>query len=291
MGVADGSHAHATMQPEGRDEYQPCSFRAMRRDTADAAGRSAEAVGKGQRRLRRSRAWIAVALAVSAGAAVTLLASGTVRPPAGRGVGYVAATVAFVLAWVVRPAPDPERWLRGAAGERATAELLERLPPRRWVVLHDRAIPGCRANIDHVVVGPTGVWVIDSKSFRATLRAGWRSVEVGGRRLDTGPAAWEASVVAAHLGYPAVPLIVVHGHGLPRRGRRCRGVRVVPATGLLRRLQRGRRRLGRGDVAALAERCDDEFRPATARRLARTSGRSDGPRSFRRAGGGVVGDR
>ncbi len=62
-----------------------------------------------------------------------------------------------------------ERWERGAEGERKTAELLEPLTARGYVVLHDLAVPGSRANIDHVVVGPSGVTVIDSKAYRAKL--------------------------------------------------------------------------------------------------------------------------
>src|SRR5699024_9308893 len=34
------------------------------------------------------------------------------------------------------------------------------------VVLHDRRIPGSRANIDHIVVTAGGVWVIDAKRYR-----------------------------------------------------------------------------------------------------------------------------
>jgi hypothetical protein len=37
------------------------------------------------------------------------------------------------------------------------------------VVLHDRALPQGRANIDHLVVAPSGVWVIDTKHFRGRL--------------------------------------------------------------------------------------------------------------------------
>lgn len=33
-------------------------------------------------------------------------------------------------------------------------------------VLHDRRIPGSRANIDHIAVTPTGVYVIDAKKYR-----------------------------------------------------------------------------------------------------------------------------
>ncbi len=38
--------------------------------------------------------------------------------------------------------------------------------PEGIVVLHDRRIPGTRANIDHIVVGPTGVYVVDAKRYQ-----------------------------------------------------------------------------------------------------------------------------
>jgi hypothetical protein len=38
-----------------------------------------------------------------------------------------------------------------------------------WVVLHDLAIPGSRTNLDHLVIGPGGVFVIDSKQYRRRL--------------------------------------------------------------------------------------------------------------------------
>lgn len=174
------------------------------------------------------------------------------------------SVVSLLLAWRgLRPGRDPERWLRGAAGETATARLLDRLPASRWAVLHDRRIPGSRANLDHLVIGPSGVWLLDTKVTRARIQAGWRTVRFGDRRLDTGPAKWEAQVVADRLDIPVRPLVVVHGYGLRRRGCRCAGVRVVPAGGLLRRLRRRPRRLGRrrrrldaARIVALAERAE-----------------------------------
>jgi Nuclease-related domain len=38
------------------------------------------------------------------------------------------------------------------------------------VVLHDLAVPGSRANIDHLVIKPGGVFVIDSKQYRERLQ-------------------------------------------------------------------------------------------------------------------------
>jgi hypothetical protein len=55
---------------------------------------------------------------------------------------------------------------KGAEGERRTANALAMLPASGWFVLHDVRWPGKRfANIDHVVVGPGGVFVIDSKAW------------------------------------------------------------------------------------------------------------------------------
>jgi hypothetical protein len=56
-------------------------------------------------------------------------------------------------------------WARGARGEEHVAEVLRsRLRPEA-IALHDRRIPGTRANIDHVVVAPSGIWVIDTKRY------------------------------------------------------------------------------------------------------------------------------
>jgi hypothetical protein len=38
------------------------------------------------------------------------------------------------------------------------------------VVLHDLAVPGSRANLDHLAIGPGGVFVIDSKHYRGRLQ-------------------------------------------------------------------------------------------------------------------------
>jgi hypothetical protein len=170
----------------------------------------------------------------------------------------VAAAVLFIVALL--PRRQAARWLRGAAGERATAQILARLPTRRWTVIHDLAVPGSRANIDHLVIGRTGVWVVDTKTTRAAVRTRWRAVHFGDRRLDPGPVVWETEVVSDRLAVSARPIIAVHG-ALAHRAR-AGSVRVVPAAQLPRRLRRGRRRLRRHEVAALSERAVRVFRPA-----------------------------
>jgi Nuclease-related domain len=77
------------------------------------------------------------------------------------------ATVAAGWRFRFRPSPDASAWRQGAAGERRTARLLSPLQQQGWAVLHDLAVPGSRANLDHLVIGPAGVFVIDSKQYRA----------------------------------------------------------------------------------------------------------------------------
>jgi Nuclease-related domain len=84
-------------------------------------------------------------------------------------LGLTLSALAVVAAgWGLRfkPSPDALAWRRGAAGERRTARLLGSLERQGWVVLHDLAVPGSRANIDHLVIGLSGVFVIDSKQSR-----------------------------------------------------------------------------------------------------------------------------
>jgi hypothetical protein len=210
--------------------------------------------------VRRRRAALAViGLTMAAAAAL----AGALEARHYRLALLAAAGVAAVLAWTARPRPDPERWLRGADGESATARLLVRLPASRWAVLHDRRVPGSRANLDHIVIGRTGVWLVDSKTTRATVRSGRRSIHLGRRPLATGPTGWEARVLADRLDTRVRPLIVLHGGELRRRGVRCGDVRVLPAAGLLRRIRRGRRRLSTEEIRVLAARADMVFRPAS----------------------------
>ena len=56
-------------------------------------------------------------------------------------------------------------WQVGAVGEERVAARLHAAADRGVLALHDRRIPGSRANIDHIAVGPAGVYVIDAKRY------------------------------------------------------------------------------------------------------------------------------
>lgn len=56
-------------------------------------------------------------------------------------------------------------WKTGAIGEHRVGAALDGLGGGGVLVLHDRKIPGSRANIDHIAVGPSGIFVIDAKRY------------------------------------------------------------------------------------------------------------------------------
>lgn len=77
----------------------------------------------------------------------------------------------LLLALGATPAHE-ESWRRGLAeGEerRAAARLNALLHGRGVVLVHDRRMPGSRANIDHLAIGPGGVTVIDTKRIRGRV--------------------------------------------------------------------------------------------------------------------------
>jgi hypothetical protein len=61
-------------------------------------------------------------------------------------------------------------WARGATGETKLAESLAKLKRDDIIVLHDRKVPGTLGNIDHLVIAPAGVHVVDAKLYKGDVR-------------------------------------------------------------------------------------------------------------------------
>jgi hypothetical protein len=168
-----------------------------------------------------------------------------------------------------RPSPDASAWQRGAAGERRTARLLDPLARHGWAVFHDLAIPGSQANLDHLVIGPGGVFVIDSKQYRGRLQ-----LDPSGRlwhgRHPLAPtlraADFEADQAARVLpdpGVAVVPIVAVHGVPVPWGKVVTDGVPVVAARRLPSMLRALPAVLGPERVAWLADQARVRFHPAS----------------------------
>jgi Nuclease-related domain len=132
--------------------------------TSAVSTRPHEAGAHVQAEANRRWRWLLFAVAGSlAVMGVAFLALG------GHGLLLIEIELVALLAIVIASAviePRAERWARGAAGERKVGATLEGLGPG-WHVLHDIYLG--RGNIDHIVVGPGGVYTVETKSHRGRI--------------------------------------------------------------------------------------------------------------------------
>jgi len=122
-------------------------------------------------------------------------------------------------------------WASGATGEEALGKALGEVPG--VAVLHDRRMPGSRANIDHIAIGPAGVFVVDAKHYHGRIaihnRGGLFRTDLRlyvGRRDCSGLAdkvEWQAESVRAALrsgnlgiAAPVVPVLCFIDGDWPR---------------------------------------------------------------------------
>lgn len=159
---------------------------------------------------------------------------------------------------------------KGAQGEVRTAGVLDKLGTD-FRFIHDRRVPGGRENIDHIVVGPTGVFVVETKNIGGKLR-------VNGGRLFSGRYCRDGyiaqaqrqaraveevlSAAAAPLPIEVVPLICVHGAELPSRRVSLQGVRLVGRRGLVRTISKAPTVLSTEQVTTIASKLDRDLRSA-----------------------------
>jgi hypothetical protein len=209
----------------------------------------------------RSLAWRAP-LVAAVGLASGLLAAQAGLPPA----GLLGVAVAALVGWRLRfrPSEQARSWQRGAHGERGTARLLDRLTRDGYVIFHDLAVPGSDANVDHLVIGSTGLFVIDSKQWTGSVHQSadglaWHNHYPLDRTLAM--VRWEATAVGRLLGTRVATLLCVHGAHIQGGGLHAQGVAIVPAH-LLRNALGYDRVLSDADLELLATTAWTRLRPA-----------------------------
>ncbi len=94
-----------------------------------------------------------------------------------------AAPVRTLLARVVGAKTDERAWRIGADGEEAVARRLAKLGPE-WRVLHAIPVGDNGSDIDHLVIGPAGVFTVNAKHHpQAKVWVGGDTVKVNGTNL------------------------------------------------------------------------------------------------------------
>jgi Nuclease-related domain len=177
----------------------------------------------------------------------------------------LAAAVAVGWRLRLRLSRDTRAWRDGARGERATARLLRRLHRHRWVVFHDVAIPGTPANADHLLIGPPGVLLVDSKRYTGQVIQSadgrvWHNHYPMDHTLRV--LRLEAAAISAALGVRVRPVMCVHHAQVADGGLVAGDVEILPARRLPSMLRNRRQRLGEAEVAALVTRALSVLRPA-----------------------------
>ncbi|MEV0383058.1 nuclease-related domain-containing protein [Nonomuraea sp. NPDC050643] len=154
-------------------------------------------------------------------------------------VGVTAGVIAAILEAVYRARSNSSvpAWRRTSVAERRTEAQLRKLERSGYRTLHARAIPGSEAQIDHLVVGPTGVYAVDSEKWDRRLPV---RVQMG-KKLFHGPfdmkprlteAKWEASqaseLITESFGreISVVPSLAIYGPPVPWKIMTIRGVDV-----------------------------------------------------------------
>src|SRR5271167_4761818 len=134
----------------------------------------------------------------------------------------------FVISRYVLPLAD--RRDRGATGEEQVGGLLDPMSDRGWRVIHDASLG--RGNVDHILIGPPGVFTIETKSHPGPVRV----ARLHGATLSQAQAQRRAIERVTHA--PVEPLLVFSRAWVDKPLARRKGVRVTPARMLAGYLER-----------------------------------------------------
>ena len=150
-----------------------------------------------------------------------------------------------------------ERTVRAGKTEFDMARQLDALlAPVGYHCRHDCHWPGARvANLDHVLIGPGGVFVVDDKYYSSEVRTGsdgrvWAGRYPFEKEIDKAQA--QAAALTAALNEPVTPILAVHGSEVSAPSL-VRGVHLLAARDVPGLIQRQPARLVPERVAALAQ--------------------------------------
>jgi hypothetical protein len=176
-------------------------------------------------------------------------------------LGLTLAIVAIIADTIYRARKNYAGKIRLTAAQRRTRRQLTKLGRAGYLAMHARPIPESQDQIDHLVVGPAGVFAIDSENWDKRLAVRTKS----GKQLWHGPfskkdrlqhAQWEAQraadLLSGAIGKPVIvrPAMAVYGPRIPWDVATIREVDVFSGPRLRKYL---RRRARQGEVRPLTD--------------------------------------
>jgi len=159
--------------------------------------------------------------------------------------------------------PQSRNLYRAAVGELLVGDMLDTLGPR-WDVLHVVPVDDSGKDIDHLVIGPPGVFAITTENFPGQeIKVNGDDLAVGSQRFDDIAAARELGSHAAELlseagGRPiaVTPLLVVATPTKLSLRAQPEGAAVVASKQLLQYLEKLDRTLDGAEVAFISDIAD-----------------------------------
>ncbi|SNQ50528.1 Nuclease-like protein [Frankia canadensis] len=194
----------------------------------------------------KRRALILAGMLAAAAVAAVVVLAGLAGLSAGAmaqlSLAAVLGVAAVAAARFFRTPPEIEAWREDAEAERSTARALDRLVRAGYTVLHDRSLADSAGNIDHLVIGPSGAWVIETDAHQGPVRQNAAGVWAGKvpLRAMLGLVAWMGEEATAQLlgelpqGWEleVQPVVAFARAEVPAGLALVEGVLLLPATGV-----------------------------------------------------------
>lgn len=79
---------------------------------------------------------------------------------------------------------ESDAWSRGADGEVRVGSELEKLPREQWFVFHDVILGTSNSNVDHLIIGPPGVFCVNAKNLSGSVWVAERALLHNGFKTD-----------------------------------------------------------------------------------------------------------
>ena len=197
-------------------------------------------------------------------------------------VGFTVAVLAVIVDTVhrARRSSTVAAWQKSSAAERRTERQLRGLEKHGYRILHARHVPRDEegvsdGKIDHLVIGPSGVYAIDSEKWDKRLPVRTLSH----RKLFHGPfnkkerldeARWEAGqasrLLSSQVGFevPVQPSVAIYGPSIPWKVMTVRDVDVYSGGRARAYLRRRPKILTEADVQHIAKAAETMLPPVYA---------------------------
>lgn len=189
---------------------------------------------------------------LSLGAAFAAVAFGVHSKPFLLAEGF---WIGGMLVGYRRLAPQIDRWDRGATGEETVGRAIEAMHAQGWRAIHDVCFG--KSNIDHVLIGPAGIFTVETKSHRGRI-----PVERIDERMLRQAYAERKKLEQITQRHVEPLLVFSRAYLIGRVPCRRRGVMVLPARMLAGHLARRKAVYSAGEIASLHRRLLDAIAAA-----------------------------